>query len=129
MSKRSLRRCLYSAMSIVAKCMQLSFLFVWGLGKDFNLYLIYYGAKKFQRVKQGILFTWGFSSLVIAVLSIASFIFAPELIHFFRPRCSNFKHRCIGTENFLCGSIIFTNCIDCQYDFPKYWVIVGRQRF
>lgn len=56
-----------------------------GIGQGFQPVSSFnYGAKKYQRVKQGILFTWGFSSLVIAILSIASFIFAPELIHFFR---------------------------------------------
>lgn len=74
-----------AAMSIVAKCMQLMFSVCVGIGQGFQPVSSFnYGAKKFQRVKQGILFTWGFSSLVIAVLSIASFIFAPELIHFFR---------------------------------------------
>lgn len=72
-------------MSIVAKCMQLMFSVFVGIGQGFQPVSSFnYGAKKYQRVKQGILFTWGFSSLVIAILSIASFIFAPELIHFFR---------------------------------------------
>lgn len=74
-----------AAMSIVAKCMQLMFSVCVGIGQGFQPVSSFnYGAKKYQRVKQGILFTWGFSSLVIAILSIASFIFAPELILFFR---------------------------------------------
>lgn len=72
-------------MSIVSKCMNLLFSICVGIGQgvqpvsSFN-----YGAKRYDRVKRGIQFTWIFSTLVLTILSFFAFIFAPEMIHLFR---------------------------------------------
>lgn len=74
-----------AAMSIVGKCMNLLFSICVGIGQGFQPVSSFnYGAKRFDRVKRGIQFTWLFSTIVLVVLSVLAFIFAPEMIHLFR---------------------------------------------
>ncbi|EOT44630.1 MATE family efflux transporter [Enterococcus columbae] len=74
-----------AAMSIVSKCMNLLFSICVGIGQGFQPVSSFnYGAKRYDRVKRGIQFTWIFSTLVLTILSFLAFIFAPEMIHLFR---------------------------------------------
>lgn len=74
-----------AAMSIVAKVSNLLFSVCVGIGQGFQPVSSFnYGAGKYSRVKKGIKFTWGFSTIVIFVLSLACFIFAPQIVTLFR---------------------------------------------
>ena len=74
-----------AAMSIVAKVFNLLFSVCVGIGQGFQPVSSFnYGAGKYSRVKKGIKFTWGFSTIVIFVLSLACFIFSPQIVTMFR---------------------------------------------
>lgn len=74
-----------AAMSIVAKVSNLLFSVCVGIGQGFQPVSSFnYGAGKYSRVKKGIKFTWGFSTIVIFVLSLACFIFSPQIVTMFR---------------------------------------------
>lgn len=74
-----------AAMSIVAKVSNLLFSVCVGIGQGFQPVSSFnYGAGRYSRVKKGIKFTWGFSTIVIFVLSLACFIFAPQIVTMFR---------------------------------------------
>ncbi len=74
-----------AAMSIVAKCSNLIFSVCVGIGQGFQPVSSFnYGAKKYSRVKQGIRFTWAFSTAVVTVLSSVCFAFANQVIMLFR---------------------------------------------
>lgn len=74
-----------AAMSIVAKCSNLIFSVCVGIGQGFQPVSSFnYGAKKYSRVKQGMRFTWIFSTTVVAVLASVCFAFANQVIMFFR---------------------------------------------
>jgi putative MATE family efflux protein len=74
-----------AAMSIVAKIGMGIFSTAVGIGQGFQPVCSFnYGAKLYERVRQSIKFLWQFSTVVIAVLSLICFIFAPQLVGLFR---------------------------------------------
>ena len=74
-----------AAMSIVAKCSMLIFSVGVGIGQGFQPVSSFnYGAKKFGRVRESIFFTLKFDTLVVGILSVIMFIFAPNVISLFR---------------------------------------------
>lgn len=74
-----------AAMSIVAKCSMFIFSVGVGIGQGFQPVSSFnYGAKKYDRVRESILFTLKFGTLVVSALSLAVFIFSPDIIRLFR---------------------------------------------
>lgn len=95
-----------AAMSIVAKVSNLLFSVCVGIGQGFQPVSSFnYGAGKYSRVKKGIRFTWGFSTIVIFVLSLACFIFAPQIVTMFRHETEVVE---VGTLalRMLCASLV-----------------------
>lgn len=74
-----------AAMSIVGRIAMLIFSVMIGFGQGFQPVVGYnYGAKHYDRVKQAILFSTKAGTLFMAILSLAGFLLAPELITSFR---------------------------------------------
>lgn len=74
-----------AAMSIVAKCSMLIFSVGVGIGQGFQPVASFnYGAKKYERVRKSIFFTLQFDTLVVGILAVIMFIFAPQVISIFR---------------------------------------------
>lgn len=74
-----------AAMSIVAKVSMLIFSVGVGIGQGFQpVGSFNYGAKKYDRVRKAILFTWRFDTIVVSVLSMIVFAFAPSVVRLFR---------------------------------------------
>ena len=74
-----------AAMSIVAKCSMAIFSVGVGIGQGFQPVCSFnYGAKKYRRVRQSILFTLKFNTVVCGIISAIMFVFAPVIIGFFR---------------------------------------------
>lgn len=95
-----------AAMSIVAKVSNLLFSVCVGIGQGFQPVSSFnYGAGKYSRVKSGIKFAWGFSTIVIFILSLLCFIFAPELVTMFRHEKEVVE---VGTSalRMLCASLV-----------------------
>ena len=95
-----------AAMSIVAKVSNLLFSVCVGIGQGFQPVSSFnYGAGKYSRVKKGIRFTWGFSTIVIFVLSLVCFIFAPQIVTMFRHETEVVE---VGTLalRMLCASLV-----------------------
>ena len=74
-----------ASMSIVSKCSMLIFSVAVGIGQGFQPVASFnYGAKKYKRVRESILYTLKFDTIVVAVLSVVMFLFAPQIISVFR---------------------------------------------
>jgi Na+-driven multidrug efflux pump len=65
-----------------------------------------YGAKKYSRVKKGSYFTLAFGTAFIGIISLACFIFAPQVIGIFR---SDAEVVAIGAQalRFYCVALLF----------------------
>ncbi|MBP9988077.1 MAG: MATE family efflux transporter [Ruminococcus sp.] len=95
-----------AAMSIVSKCSMLIFSIGVGIGQGFQPVCSFnYGAKKYKRVHDSILFTLKFDTLVVGVFSVLFFIFAPYLIKIFRSEAEIVE---IGTAalRYLCVALL-----------------------
>lgn len=74
-----------AAMGYVSRTSSLIFSVGLGIGQGFQPVAAFnYGAKKYDRVKKGTLFTLGFGVLMIGVISAGCFAFAPQIIGLFR---------------------------------------------
>lgn len=74
-----------AAMSIVSKCAGVIYSVCVGIGQGFQPVSSFnYGARKFSRVREGILFTWRFSTIVVSIMSVICFLMAPEVVKLFR---------------------------------------------
>ena len=74
-----------AAMGYVARTSQMIFSVGLGIGQGFQPVAGFnYGAKEYQRVKKGSLFTMFFGAGVLGVLSVVCIIFAPQIISLFR---------------------------------------------
>lgn len=74
-----------AAMSIVAKCSMLIFSVGVGIGQGFQPVSSFnYGAKKYRRVHDAILFTIRFNTIIVGSLSVLFFILSPHLVKLFR---------------------------------------------
>lgn len=95
-----------ASMSIVAKVSMLIFSVGVGIGQGFQpVGSFNYGAKKYDRVRRAVLFTWGFDTIVVTVLSAIVFVFAPSVIRLFRSEAEIIE---IGTIALrcLCASLV-----------------------
>jgi len=95
-----------AAMSIVAKCSMLIFSVGVGIGQGYQPVSSFnYGAKKYGRVREAIMFTLKFNTLVVSVLATAMFIFAPKVISVFRSEVEIIE---IGTAalRYLCVAML-----------------------
>lgn len=73
-----------AAMSVVTRITNLPFSIVLGFGQGFQPVCGYnYGAKKYDRVKEGFYFTTLISFIIMVVLSVFIVIFSPQLITLF----------------------------------------------
>ncbi len=73
-----------AAMGYVAKTSGLIFSVGLGIGQGFQPVVGFnYGAKKYSRVKKSAIFTFFFSTAFIGAISIACYIFAPEIMYLF----------------------------------------------
>ncbi len=74
-----------AAFAIVSRIMMFAFAIILGLGQGFQPVCGFnYGAKLFHRVRASYLFTMTFSTLLLLLMSIFGYIFAPQLIAIFR---------------------------------------------
>lgn len=74
-----------AAMGYVSRTSSLIFSVGLGIGQGFQPVAAFnYGAKKYDRVKKGTLFTLGFGVLLIGLISAGCFAFAPQIIGLFR---------------------------------------------
>lgn len=74
-----------AAFSIVTRVMMMSYSVILGLGQGFQPVCGYnYGARLYGRVKQSYRFCIQLSTLVLLILGLAGFLFAPEVIALFR---------------------------------------------
>lgn len=100
-----------AALSIVSKCSMLIFSVAVGIGQGFQPVCSFnYGAKKYGRVRDSILFTFKFDTIVVAVLSAIFFSFAPTVIRFFRTETEIVE---IGSAalRFLCVALLLLPAI------------------
>ena len=96
-----------AAMSIAAKCANLIFSICVGIGQGFQPVASFnYGAKKYGRVKQGIIFTLIFGTSVVAVLSLICNIFSPQIVSLFRDD-EQVLETGVPALRILCGALIF----------------------
>lgn len=74
-----------AAMSITSRCAMLIFSVCVGIGQGFQPVCGFnYGAKRYDRVRQGIYFLWKFGTITVVALSGLMFIFTPQVIALFR---------------------------------------------
>lgn len=95
-----------AAMSIVAKCANLIFSVGVGIGQGFQPVSSFnYGAKKYDRVRDGIKFVWIFDTLVVAVLSVIMFVFAKQVVCIFRDEAEVIE---VGVTalRFICAALL-----------------------
>lgn len=96
-----------AAMSIVAKCANLIFSVGVGIGQGFQPVSSFnYGAKKYNRVREGIKFVWKFDTMVVAVLSAIIFIFAKQVVCLFRDDAEVIEVGVIALR-YICVALIF----------------------
>jgi len=96
-----------AAMSIVAKCSMMIFSIGVGIGQGFQPVCSFnYGAKKYSRVRESILFTLKFNTIVCTVISTFMFIFAPRIISLFRSEEMIVE---VGTDalRYVCIAMVF----------------------
>ncbi len=74
-----------AAMSVVAKISMMIFSVCVGIGQGFQPVAGFnYGSKLYERVRQGVKFLWRFGTLIVSLMAIVVFIFAPQLVAMFR---------------------------------------------
>ncbi len=96
-----------AAMSIVLKCANLMFSVCVGIGQGFQPVCAFnYGAKKYSRVKDGIKFTWLFSTGVMGILASVCILFAPIVTGWFRNEKEIIEIGAV-TLRMLCLSLMF----------------------
>lgn len=96
-----------AAMSIVAKCTMLIFSVGVGIGQGFQPVSSFnFGAKNYDRVRKGLLFTWRFDTIVVSALAAIMFAFAPQVVTMFRNEAEIVE---IGTIalRYLCVALMF----------------------
>lgn len=96
-----------AAMGYVGRTSNLIFSVGLGVGQGFQPVSAFnYGAKKYSRVKKGTLFTLGFSTGLIGVISAGCFVFAPQIISLFRKEAEVLQ---IGSEalRIQCAFLLF----------------------
>lgn len=96
-----------AAMSIVAKISMLIFSICVGIGQGFQPVAGFnYGSKLYDRVRQGVKFLWRFGTLIVSLLAVVVFIFAPQLVSMFRDDAEVIA---IGTQalRFQCAAQFF----------------------
>lgn len=96
-----------AAMSIVAKCTMLIFSVGVGIGQGFQPVSSFnFGAKNYDRVRKGLLFTWRFDTIVVSALAAIMFAFAPQVVTMFRKEAEIVE---IGTIalRYLCVALMF----------------------
>lgn len=96
-----------AAMGYVGRTSSLIFSVGLGIGQGFQPVSGFnYGAKKYSRVKKGTLFTLGFGTVFIGVISAVCFTFAPKIIALFRKEAVVVE---IGSEalRIMCVFLLF----------------------
>ena len=74
-----------AAMSVVSRIFMLMISVLIGFGQGFQPVAGYnYGARKFDRVRQAVKFSLVWGTIVVVVLGIIGFVFAPQLMAIFR---------------------------------------------
>lgn len=74
-----------AAMSVVAKISMMIFSVCVGIGQGFQPVAGFnYGSKLYERVRQGVKFLWRFGTLIVSIMAVIVFIFAPQLVAMFR---------------------------------------------
>lgn len=74
-----------AAMSVVAKISMMIFSICVGIGQGFQPVAGFnYGSKLYERVRQGVKFLWRFGTLIVSIMAVIVFIFAPQLVAMFR---------------------------------------------
>lgn len=96
-----------AAMSIVAKCANLIFSVGVGIGQGFQPVSSFnYGAKKYNRVREGIKFVWKFDTLVVAVLSAIMFVFDEQVVCIFRDEAEVIEVG-VAALRYICIALLF----------------------
>ncbi len=74
-----------AAFAIVSRCMMFAFAIVLGIGQGFQPICGFnYGAKLYSRVRESYTFTMSIMTMFLLISGTLGFIFAPEIISFFR---------------------------------------------
>ena len=74
-----------AAISVVNRFSSLVLAIGIGIGQGFQPVAAFnYSAGMYKRVKKGLLFTWGFSTVLVSVISVFGIIFAPQIIWVFQ---------------------------------------------
>ena len=74
-----------AAFAIVSRCMMFAFSIVLGIGQGFQPICGFnYGAKLYKRVRESYTFTMSIMTIFLLISGTLGFIFAPEIISFFR---------------------------------------------
>ena len=74
-----------AAFAIVSRCMMFAFSIVLGIGQGFQPICGFnYGAKLYKRVRESYTFTMSIMTMFLLISGTLGFIFAPEIIRFFR---------------------------------------------
>lgn len=96
-----------AAMGYVGRTSSLIFCVGLGIGQGFQPVSGFnYGAKKYSRVKSGTLFTLGFGTAFMGLISAVCFVFAPQIISMFRNEAEVIE---IGSQalRIMCFFILF----------------------
>ncbi|MBR4491430.1 MAG: MATE family efflux transporter [Bacteroidales bacterium] len=74
-----------AAFAVVSRIMMFAFSVILGIGQGFQPVCGFnYGAGKFGRVREALLFCMSLSTLLLLIMAAAGFLFSPQLIAFFR---------------------------------------------
>lgn len=102
-----------AAMSIVSKVLMFILSVCLGIGQGFQPVCSFnYGAKKYMRVRESIRFSWLFSTIVVSTISAVVFVFAPQVISWFR---NDEEVLQIGTAalRYVCISLCLMPTVTC----------------
>ncbi len=109
-----------AALSIVSKCSMLIFSIAVGVGQGFQPVCSFnYGAKKYDRVKKSIKFTWGFDTVVVAVLATVMFIFAPQIISLFRSEKEILEIGSTALRYLCCAMVLLPTIMTANMTFQS----------
>jgi len=86
-----------AAFAIVSRVMMFAFSLILGIGQGFQPVCGFnYGARLYERVRKSYVFTMELSTIILIIISIAFYIFAPDIIRLFRNEDAELVK--IGTE-------------------------------
>lgn len=125
-----------AAFAVVSRAMMFAFSLVLGFSQGFQPVCGFnYGAKKYGRVRESFLFTASVCTTVLAVIAVAGFVWAPEIIKLFRDEdpvlveigARALRWQCVAFP--LVGLSTVTNMLfqNIRMTFKSTLLSIGRQ--